>query len=81
MTAYDAGNLPYIFFNYFKYIDIGNDIYMYMYCQQFNNKIAASMLFCVVGNMTALYDSAYYYSKMMAEVRIFMMTILKWANC
>ena len=37
-----------------------NRSYVYLYCQHFNSKIAASMLSCVVGNMTALYDAAYY---------------------
>ena len=47
-----------------------------MYYQQFNNKITASMLSYVDGNIRALNDAAYYYGNIMA-VRILMMTILK----
>ena len=39
-----------------------------MYCQQFNSKITAAILSCIIGNMTALYNAAYYYGNMMAEV-------------
>ena len=56
---------------------------MYIYCQQFVNKITASMcISCVVGNMAELYDAAYYYGKIIVVVRFLMMTILKLsANC
>jgi len=47
-----------------------------MYYQQFNSKIAMSMLSCI-DNMTALYNVPYYYGNMMAVVRILMMTTLK----
>ena len=57
-------------------------IYIYIYCQQFDSKIAASMLSRVVDNMTALYDAAYYYGYMMTTARILLMTILKLSvNC
>jgi len=39
--------------NDFEYTDIV-DSNVYMYCQQFNSKIVASMLSCVIGNITAL---------------------------
>jgi len=64
-------------FNDFEYTDIVatcRQQCVYVYCQQFSRKIAASMLSCV-GNMIALYDAAYYYGNMMAIIRI--LTILK----
>ena len=37
----------------------------HMYCQQFDSKTAASILSRVAGNMTVLYNAAYYYDNIM----------------
>jgi len=64
MIAYDADNLSNIYLQRFRtYQHCSIQTTMYLYCQQFNDKIIASKLSLrFVDNMTALYEPINYYS-------------------